>query len=164
MRITVSVEGGERVDVAISRFTEYMRDLRPFWITEFAPKWYADVQANLAGLGNRVGGWPPLSPRYAAYKARVRPGRPMMVFNGALRKSLTPSTIGGAVNNNPGAVFRPGPTSMEIGSSIKYARAHQLGLGRLPQRRIVWLAASQTYGRLLHRWAQAQSKAAGLHA
>lgn len=155
MRLTISAPGAEKVDVALSRFTEQMRDLRPFWTTAFQDQFYKDQLANFESQGKYVGGWPPLSPRYAAYKSRVRPGRPMMVFNGVLKASLT----------SPGAryaVFKPQAQSVIIGTSDPKAMAHQLGRGRLPRRQILWLASSQTYGRLAHRWAVQQASTAGL--
>jgi hypothetical protein len=61
------------------------------------------------------------------------------------------------------SVFRPQMQSLAIGTSRPGAKAHQTGSGRLPQRRILWLASSQTYGRLAHKWAVQQAKQAGLN-
>lgn len=155
MRLTIEILGGEKVDVALTRYSDAMKDLRPFWIEYFAPKFYEDVQRNFETRGKLVGGWPPLSAGYARYKAMVRPGRPLMEFNGTLRASLRSMT---AAN----AVFKPLMQSLQIGTSVPYARKHQTGEGHLPQRRVVWLASSQTYGRLAHTFAVAQSKKAGL--
>jgi phage gpG-like protein len=157
MRLTIEILGGEKVDVALSRFGDYARDLRPFWLDAFAPSFYADQQKNFEGRGSYVGGWAPLSPRYAAYKSKVRPGRPLMEFNGTLRASLKGK-------DEPFAVFRPAQQSLQIGTSVPYAARHQTGGGRLPQRRVIWLASSQTYGRVMHTWAIKQAKKAGLNA
>lgn len=163
MRITVNVLGAEKIDFALSRFGENVRDMRPFWIDVFAPQFFADQRENFETFGGKVGGWPPLSPRYAAYKSKVRPGRPLMVFDGWLKTSLT-SKGGpiGAVRNERFSVFKPMAQSLLIGSSAPYAKAHQLGLGRLPQRRIIWLNSSAVYGRLAHKWAVRQGQKAGI--
>lgn len=163
MRITVSILGGEKIDVALSRFAENVRDMRPFWIESFAPRFFADQRENFESFGGKVGGWPPLSPRYAAYKSKVRPGRPLMVFDGWLKTSLT-SKGGpiGTIRHERFSVFKPMPTSLLIGTSAPYAKAHQLGTSRLPQRRIIWLNSSQVYGRLAHTWAVKQGAKAGV--
>jgi phage gpG-like protein len=155
MRFTVEILGGEKVDVALSRFGDAVRDMRPFWIEAFAPQFYKDQVSNFESEGGYVGKWAPLSPGYARYKQMVRPGRPIMVFNGDLRASLTSG-------RHRGSVFQPLQQSLKIGTSIPYAPKHHFGDGRLPQRRLIWLASSQTYGRLAHRWAVQKAKQAGL--
>lgn len=87
--------------------------------------------------------WAPLSPAYAAWKARHRPGRGILYFDGDLR----------------GAASRPGrdagPQTLTLTIRDEKAGWHQEGTGRMPARRIIpdgrlpeaWLAD-------LHRAAQ----------
>lgn len=68
------------------------------------------------------GAWPALSPKYAEYKDRVRPGKAMLHFDDALFASLG---------------FRTEGTAAEIGSigGPPYAAVHNFGGGNnIPQR------------------------------
>ena len=74
--------------------------------------------------------WPKLSPKYAAWKRKHFPGRPILVRTGALRDALVkggPGSIGGRKG-------RRTPTSWELGVSPgtkmgEYAAAHQFARG-----------------------------------
>jgi phage gpG-like protein len=66
--------------------------------------------ANFAANGLPVGGWSPLKPRYAAWKARNFPGAPMMVQNGKLRRSLTD------LRGNPNRIDK---MEAEFGTSVE---------------------------------------------
>lgn len=85
--------------------------------------------ANFAANGLPVGGWSPLKPRYAAWKARNFPGAPMMVQNGKLRRSLTD------LRGNPNRIDK---MEAEFGTSVEYAKFHQYGTSRMPKRQIVF--------------------------
>lgn len=65
-------------------------------------------------------GWRPLSPRYAKWKEKAYPGKPILVRTGALKASLT----SGFARHS---IFEVYPTRMEIGTSIPYAMYHQTG-------------------------------------
>jgi phage gpG-like protein len=64
--------------------------------------------------------WAPLSPKYAAWKARVW-GTPILVRKGDLRDSLTEE-------GNPYMLLRITPRALQYGSTLPYFRAHQHGL------------------------------------
>jgi hypothetical protein len=125
------------------------------------PQFFGDIQNNFRTQGAYVynaehgivgggsfGGWPPLSRWYAAWKERVAPGLPIMVFSGRLKASLEPES--GSIEQV--RIMRPLEAS--FGTSVPYAWKHQRGdpSTHLPQRRIVFLTSSQTYGRLAHRY------------
>lgn len=76
------------------------------------------------------GGWSPLSPRYAQWKARHYPGKPILEREGDLMTSLTQRPFGIEVIT---------PTDLWMGSDVDYGRHHQRGSGRLPRRRPVEL-------------------------
>lgn len=90
---------------------------------------YADHTTEMLGSRGR-GSWPQLSPRYAAYKRQVRPGRPMMVFDGHLSRSLTDTQ-----DRRFKVVQRP--TRLTVSPDVKYAAYHQAGRGHLPRRRLI---------------------------
>lgn len=87
--------------------------------------------ANFAGGGLPSGGWAPLSPQYAAWKAIAFPGRPPLVRTGRLFSELA-SLRGQAfeVQTPTTAVFRL--------PNVEYAKFHQYGTTKMPKRRIVF--------------------------
>ena len=74
------------------------------------------------------GGWVPLSPAYAAWKAIHYPGQPMLQRTGRLIESF---------EGGPGAIRVVRPESLAFGSDIPYGTYHQTGTGRMPRRRII---------------------------
>lgn len=166
--IQISIDG-DKASFALSRFTDGIKDWTPFWRGYFAPQFFADVQANFGAGGaySEDGGWKPLTPLYAARKARTHPGRPIMVRDGDLKTSLLwrgslYSETGGSIGYKGVARFTP--ESAELGSSVPYALAHQRGVPsrNLPRRRILFLptGSSATYGKLTHQWAYSRAKLA----
>jgi len=80
------------------------------------------------GAGGPGGPWTehPLSPMYAAWKARKFPGKGLLEATGALRTSL--------VSFGEGSVTEYGPNSVFISSSVDYAGYHQTGTTTMPRR------------------------------
>ena len=158
VRFQFELEGFEKVDVGLSRFGHDIQDWRPFFEDYVVPQFFGDIQANFDAQGAYVGGWTPLSVWYAAWKAKVAPGMPIMQFSGRLRASFDPDH--GSIEQV--RIIRPLEAS--FGTSVPYARKHQFGdpSTRLPQRRIVFLASSQTYGRLAHRFVTDVRQKSGL--
>ena len=70
--------------------------------------------------------WTPLSPQYAARKARTW-GTPILVRKGDLLDSLTEE-------GNPYVLLHITPRALQYGSTLPYFRAHQYGTDRLPAR------------------------------
>ena len=81
-----------------------------------------------------TGRWSPLSPRYGAWKARVRPGRPILVFDGDLREAFTSMSHG---------VSEVWDSGMVVGASDPIARYHQDGTDRMPARPILGRTAKK---------------------
>lgn len=155
-RITLEIEGYERVDVGLSRFAQAIQDFRPFWRTVAAPWFFAAIVENFATEGRPVGGWRPLSPRYAAWKARHYPGKTILRRTDRLITSLT--WTGASLAGREG-IARFAETQAELGTAVPYAAAHQHGSsdppGRPPQRRVLYLPvdASRTLAKALQQWA-----------
>jgi len=85
---------------------------------------------NFASNGLPSGGWSPLSPQYAGWKAIRFPGAPPMVRTGKLFSSL-------ANLNNTAA--RATNDSFEFGTTVSYAKFHQMGTEKMPKRQVVFV-------------------------
>lgn len=134
MRFTFAVEGEAQVDRTLARFAENVGDATPVW-NKLADR-FASIETRQFDSEGAYGsgGWPALSPKYAAWKSRHFPGAPILVRSGALRDSLTSRPFGIEVIR---------PESMTIGSGIEYGRYHQGGAGNNPQRRPVELPENE---------------------
>lgn len=81
----VEDRGGAR---ALERLGRSVRDLRPAWAGIINA--FKEQQRELfAGEGQEAGGWRPLSPAYAAWKARHHPGRRVLRITGGLEAAVT---------------------------------------------------------------------------
>lgn len=158
----MEVDGFEPIRVSLSRFGERIRDFRPFWIEYFAPAFYRDVHRNFETQGGFIeGGWKPLSPAYARWKAQHYPGKTILRRTDALFRSLqlTGSTPG------PDGIFEPDARSLVLGTAVAYARYLQRGTDRMVARPFLFIGrqARSTFGRLLHRFAVDQADEAGFN-
>ena len=145
VRFTFTFEGEAQIDRTLARFADNVADATSLW----------DVLADrFARLERRQfdsegaygsGGWAPLSPAYAAWKAAAYPGKPILERSGDLRESLTVRPFGIEV-------LEPG--FMVVGSGIDYGRFHQAGTDRMPRRRPVELPESERrhWVRLIQRY------------
>lgn len=70
------------------------------------------------------GAWSPLSPRYAAWKAKKRPGAQILVFDGKLKNEMTTKA----------GVFEVWSSGFTVGTDLFYARYHQNGTPNMPAR------------------------------
>lgn len=166
---SLALEGFDSVTVAVSRFGENIRDWRPFWRDYFAPDFYGRIARNFELEGKLAGGWQPLESRYAAWKAAHYPGKTILRRTDRLFNSISWTGDG----PGPEGIFRADPSSLELGTSVPYAKWHQLGAvlhqrfisaATLPRRPFLFLVPGMrsTIGRLLHAWAFDRMRAAGL--
>lgn len=145
VRFTFSVEGETQIDRTLARYADNVSDATALW-DKLADRFASIERRQFDSEGAYgSGGWPSLSPIYAAWKARHYPGKPILEREGDLRDSLTRRPFGVEV-------IEPG--SMTVGSGIPYGAFHQAGSGRLPQRRPVELPESErrTWVRLIQRF------------
>lgn len=134
MRFTFAVEGESQVDRTLARFAENVGDATAVW-NKLADRFAVSETRQFDSEGAYgSGGWPALSAKYGAWKARHYPGAPIMVRTGAGRDSLTQRPFGIEVIE---------PSSMTIGSGLDYLRYHQGGAGNNPQRRVVELPENE---------------------
>lgn len=136
-------------DVQLSRTladrAERAEDVRPAW-DAIADRFEEAERRQFGSEGTYgSGGWAPLSPKYAAWKARHYPGRPILVREGDLRESLTSRPFGVEVIE---------PHRMILGSDVVHGGYHQAGSGALPQRRPIELPEQerQEWVRILQRF------------
>lgn len=110
-----------------------LRNLKPVWaqvrdvLIDFI-KQHFNTEGSYAGTP-----WVPLSPAYAAYKARKAPGKTILRFRDRLYGSLTK-------RGSEEQVFRMGENWMEWGTAVPYARPHQTGslsVQNRPPKRVV---------------------------
>lgn len=121
----------------------------------------ADAREPLDAIGNRIaafeerqfssqggygsGGWSPLSPRYAAWKAKHYPGKPILQRTGELKASLTSRPFGIDEVDLKTAVF---------GTGLPYSAYHQHGTDRMPMRKPLEVPEYERreWERLFGRW------------
>ena len=146
---------------ALGMWQQSFRDFTEFW-PQFAKKFLGEIQENFRTRGGKVGGWKPLSPRYAELKAARWPGRGILQRTYRLQRSLLPS--GSVASGGVGAdgVYEPGPTNLRIGTSVQYADKHDRGLDGMPKRQILFYQESTAYDDLWSAWLKGRATAAGL--
>jgi len=145
MRFRFEVEGEVQIDRTLTRFADNIGDASALW-DALADRFAAMERRQFDSEGAYgSGGWQALSPAYAAWKARLYPGKPILERTGDLRESLTQRPFGIEVIT---------PQSLTVGSGIDYGRYHQSGGPNLPQRRPVEFPESERrhWVRLIQRF------------
>jgi phage gpG-like protein len=128
--------GDVQVERTLTTIADHAQDARPAF-SAMARRFTTNNVKQFASEGAHAsGGWAPLSPAYAAWKARHYPGRKILARTGRLRRSLT---------RRPFGVERIEAQSMVIGSDVYYGRFHQTGVpeNNLPRRRPVELPENE---------------------
>jgi phage gpG-like protein len=132
--LSLSVNGTQQLQRTLRRWIDTATDIRPA-LEEVADRFVRmELQQFLSQGGSGGAGWAPLSPRYAARKARTHPGAPILVRSGDLRRDLT---------HRPMGVERITNEGMTMGTALPYARYHQTGTPRMPRRPPVNLTEAQ---------------------
>lgn len=128
VRFTFAVFGDVQVDRTLEGISDRVVDMRPAW-SELQRRFLIVESRQFRSQGGFSGGWSPLSPRYAAWKARRYPGKTILRRTDELFRSLT---------EGPDIAILE-PDHMILGTSVDYGGYHQDGSGRLPRRRPVEL-------------------------
>lgn len=126
--------GDVQLERTLDRFAEHTEDATPAW--EAIANRFAHVERRQFATEGKhgSGGWAPLSPKYAAWKARHYPGKPILQREGDLVRSLT---------RRPFGIERIEPQQAWLGSDVPYGAYHQNGAGRLPRRRPIELTEAE---------------------
>lgn len=144
-RISFSFYGDVQLDRTLQRFELRAADASPAFeqIGDSFARAESRQFSSQGAYGS--GGWPALSPAYAAWKARHFPGKPILQRTGELAESLTSRPFGIDVVESQFAVF---------GSAVPHGRFHQIGGPDLPQRRPVELPDTlrRRWVKILQRW------------
>lgn len=143
IRLRLEVLGEDALDRTLVS-VEAAQDMRPAF-EEVAEEFLRAERRQFASEGGfGSGGWAPLSPPYAAWKARHYPGKPILRRTDELFRSLTQGP----------AVRVITPTLLRLGSDVAHGPPHQLGKG-VPRRRPVELPEStrRTMVKILQRFA-----------
>lgn len=132
VRLTFAVFGDVQVDRTLEGIEHRGEDLRPAW-EHLRGRFLRLERRQFGSEGKYSGGWSPLSPRYAAWKARHYPGETI------LRRT---DNLWGSLTEGPDVAVLE-PHYMILGTSVDYAGYHQRGAGPLPRRRPVELPDSE---------------------
>lgn len=125
MDIDVDVDS-EKVTARLKGMTERINLLEPWW-NEAAQSLKKYIAANFSSQGLLVGGWAPLSAKYAAWKAVTTPA-PILVRTGALQAAaLEPE------------VSIIGPFQRRYKADIDIAGFHQYGTRKMPKRQFMFV-------------------------
>lgn len=120
-------QGAEPFARTLRRFSDHLEDATPAFeaMAEYQVGTVNARQFAEQGTAETGGKWAPLSPPYARFKARVRPGRPILVFDGDLKREMTVPGKG---------VYEITRRGMTVGTDLPYAKYHQRGTGSMPAR------------------------------
>ena len=133
LRIRLNASTLER---RLTRLERRLKNLRPFFETHGRRVIYNEIERVFETEGD--GTWPPLSPGYASFKRRVRPGKGLLRFDDAYFRAATSES-------GEGSVFIAGQRSVTVGVDTStffgaYPEAHEEGRGRLPARPVFDIA------------------------
>lgn len=134
MRIELDVAGDKQLAREVLRLGDRAVDATPAFakvVTDLAEHERRQFETE-GGLAS--GGWTPLAASTIAAKRAAGLDPRILRATGALYRSLTQPLGGGS-----DAIREVRPDEMRFGTSLRYARFHQLGTDRMPQRREIEL-------------------------
>jgi phage gpG-like protein len=139
--------GAQPFSLVLERWQHNLGDARPAFeaMAQYQVKTVNARQFREEG-SVETGKWSPLSPLYGRWKARVRPGRKLLVFDGDLKRSMTVPGKG---------IYIVRSNSMTVGTSVPYAIYHQKGTPTMPARPLIGSPRKQDtrqFGKILQRW------------
>lgn len=144
VRFTLSFWGEHQLDRTLERIEFAGQDATPAWEV-MAGQFLTAERRQFASEGAFAsGGWAPLKPNYAEWKARHFPGKTILRRTDDLWRSLTQGP----------AIRILEPTFMVLGSDVDYGAHHQHGGPNLPRRRPVELTETmrREWVRILQRY------------
>lgn len=152
--ISYDIDNDKRFRNALDKAIKEVEDLR-FPMGEISRDIFKNTMKNFILKG--TGKYPPLNPKYAAYKNKVKPSAPILVFSGRLRDSVT-----GSGNNE--SIINIGKESLVQGTQVPYAAALQKGSSRgMPERKYYFIDEAQAgrFERILMNYVTAKAEALG---
>jgi phage virion morphogenesis protein len=120
IRFRVLIFGTEALSTRLTRMAKDTADARPAF-NNVADELMRVTNIQFESQGRRGGGaWARLSPKWLKEKAKITLDLRILHLDHTLRHSVTR-------RGAPGQVLEIGPTEMNFGSNVKYARVHQEG-------------------------------------
>ena len=123
------------IDIDISPVMDRFKDMKRR-VTDFGPVWRwakrsleRSFSENFRSGGSLVGGWDPLDVGYASWKRKNFPGRPKLRIDGTLFRSI---------RHLDGGVNKIDKLTATFGTDVEYAKFHQYGTTKMPDRKIVF--------------------------
>jgi phage gpG-like protein len=132
MQISIELQGKKKVSGILSRLAGHVRDLRPAF--KQIGMNFREMEKKTFEKQGSPQQWRVLSPTYAAWKAKNHPGKPIMVLQGDLKKSL--------VSAGGDHIERIKRMEAEYGTKDPKGDWHQRGAGKLPVRKVISPTAS----------------------
>lgn len=152
VEVSIKTIGTENFVRGFNRFEAQMKDMRE--VFEILAVDFGDIVTKNFAMKGTPEKWRPLSPGYAKWKAKKRPGAPMLVFNGDLYESLRGVRDPGGRANTIRQIY---PKRAEFGTIDPKAAHHHFGAPRahLPRRKVVQLTEmdKKRWARIIHEWA-----------
>lgn len=125
--------GLKTIKIKLAKFRRGITNLMPVW-PAIRDEFYK-IEKKRFNTSNK-GRWKPLSPKYAAWKDKNYPGKPIMVRTGDLMRSLSSMTAD--------TIYNPSKREVDLGTSKKYAIWNHFGVkGKLPKRSLIALLRSE---------------------
>jgi len=127
--LRVIVHGVDQLDKTLGVYAARLK--RPFRKTDARRRVtsYVNKEASRQIKHGQRGDYARLSPRYAKWKHRNYPGRPLLVITGRTVRSITDHTSGDFHDK-----VKHGGRTMEVGSNYPIAAYHQKGTRHMPAR------------------------------
>lgn len=131
MALQITVRGGANAKANLRKLNAKLSDLREALRTMHGE--YRKIMTETFAAEGTPIQWPALEKRYAAFKARKRPGRKILVYNGLLRRSF--------LGREDSAITRKIVTKKYgiFGSKVPYSGYHQTGTRKMKSRPIIQL-------------------------
>lgn len=128
MRVTADIDIHDAEEL-LDDIKDRCKDFRPVW--KYAQRELEhSFSENFLSGGALVGGWAPLDIGYAAWKSVRRPMAPILIFDGQLFNSLR--------DLDKSAVTKIEKQNATFGTDVEYAKFHQYGTTKMPQRKIIF--------------------------
>lgn len=139
--LQTQVTGAKEAEFRLRHYGRRLEDWSPLW-NDFAEAFAKREAIWFDRQGE--GSWADLSDPYAEWKAKVRPGKPKLVFDGDMRASLT--SVGHVI-------LGQSKTMLSLGTTDPKAKFHQKGTSKMPARPVLVpvLRLKAAFARLLHR-------------
>jgi phage gpG-like protein len=151
--ISYEVDNDNQFKNALNKAIKSVGDLR-FPMGEISRDIFKNTKKNFILKGD--GKYPPLSPKYKAFKQKKRPSAPILVFDGDLRDSVTGT-------GNQDTIRNIGKQSLVQGTKVPYAKFVQEGTEFMPARKFLFIDDAQIirFKRILQDYVTAKLEVVG---